>query len=123
MPRVLVYFDSPPNRKASVFAAWSVGKAGHTIEVVEVDDGAKALAALEHGPWDLAVIGFVAGESIVEAFSQARVPTLVGICTDTREDEAKARAQGATQCWFWPIQARLLSALILALLESPRASV
>jgi CheY-like chemotaxis protein len=109
MLRVLVYFDSPSIRKMLVFAASRVGT---QIEVVEVGDHARALSLLEHGPWHLAVIGFVPSEAVVEAYARAGVPTLVGVCVDTPELEPVARQRGATRCWRWPMQAHLMIAMI-----------
>ncbi|MFO7568017.1 MAG: hypothetical protein R6X02_35575 [Enhygromyxa sp.] len=121
MSRVLVYFDSPPNQKMAVFAAW---KAGRDVDPIAVDDPARALALLEDGPWDLAIIGFVPGESVVEAYAREGIPTLVGVCVDTPEHEIAARQQGATLCWRWPMQAHFLTAMVqeqLARANEPRS--
>lgn len=109
MLRVLVYIDSPPTRKMAMFAA---SRARREVHVFEVDDPARALALLEDGPWHLAIVGFVPGESVVEAYAGAGVPTLVGVGVDTPELEPMARQQGATQCWRCPMQAHLLTAMV-----------
>lgn len=82
------------------------------VDIVGVDDPARALALLDDGPWHLAIIGFVPDESVVEAYVRAGVPTLVGVCVDTPELVPVALQAGATRCWRWPMQAHLLTAMM-----------
>lgn len=118
MPRVLVHSTSPVQVRMWAFAASRVPD----LEVTRCDEPADALRALlEDGPWDLAVICFDESDSLLEACVEAGIPTLVGICIDDAPSlEARARRVGVTHVFLWPLQARVVTAMIEERLSAVR---
>ena len=110
MARILVYLESPPNRKMVRFA---ISRVDERAEVVAVSEHAEAVELLREQSWDLAVIGLEPDEvELVELCARQGIRSLAGICVDTPEHEALARRHGATAWWQWPMQSHLLGEVI-----------
>jgi two-component system sensor histidine kinase/response regulator len=123
--RVLLAEDSPTNQ---LIAKFNLEKAGYVVEVV--DDGKKAVQALEEGSFDLVLMdvfmpemdGLEATRVIRqrEKGSRRRIPIVAMTGTDTQEHRAKCLEAGMDGFVSKPVTADEFHEVLASLLPQGR---
>ena len=119
-PRILVVDDHPDSRLIMVMVLEKWG-----YEVVEARDGKEALAQLESGNFDLAVIDiaipFVSGREVAKLLKNnprtKHIPLLAATALDTSENRKMCLAAGFDDFLSKPFSMESLKAKVDALLD------